>query len=1356
MNIKKVSRGKFVLNSTLILLFLLSSIFSIGTAKDNKSGKIILTSKNILIPEVQTSLNPTPPPWSDNCARSYPAACLQAVLNVSELPPAWQSAAISAAQSWNQVGTKFHFVIGTFTDQQRAIDMDNWPNTFAIGEVRVALRSSGPSGWGESDSPAITYTYPATAPDPQVGAIIVINDLDFTFSTNNNPVPGQHDFQTTMTHELGHVVGLPHNLIDPTTIMFKYQYPGKIKRTLTETDKSWVVNLYGPISPLPFPDIPVLQSPFNGQVLTNLRPTFLWQASQGANSYFFQLSDNIQFTNPLINLQLTSTTFTPSTDLAVGKDYYWQVKASNFGFNSGWSNVNKITVTSAPPPPPPPSNDTTPPTANGYAASVSAGNATLIPSGVQDNSGGSGVREVRYSAKFNNQWVGIGTASNSPYSFTWNMCSSGVPDGDVELGMEIWDNAGNVWIWSQHYPNPHITKSYNCTPPSYQDGVYLYQNTGLGGSVCYITQDAPSIGNACGSGWNDNTESVRVTGPYYFALYWDDNYGGDQPYSGNPTGDLPSNWRNQASSIRVRRNSPAAFTLYDLGDYNGENFASDRTIFDLGHWNWNDKAESLRVYSGYGVVVCEHSDFHGVCNKGTGPAEWSDINALAQGLRNNVSSVRVCSGTCPDPGNSPTPIYPANNSTIFPNGPITLQWSGDVSQFYVELSGGGLSSTMTYGWTNEVQWNVGALPVSSNPYTWRVKGWRGYGDTGWTGSTFFVQNTDTIPPQGTMTNPARASFIAGPNITLEATVTDQGSGVKQVDFFGYVDGQWNYVGSDTTSPYQFIINANNYSEGFYWFSADAVDFAGNRSGLFWGDTGWTYFTIDRTAPTSAVNLLPSNSRNPFLVSWSGNDSATPNDLNFDIQYQVGCSGNWTNWLSQTKTTLAYFTGDGGQKYCFRSRSTDLAGNIESWPGGADTFTTITSDEKKLYLPSIINGTGSTPPPVQPKMTRVSVSSSGVEGNNSGIFPSPNATGQQASSDGRYYVFVSGSNNLVPDDTNNVMDVFFHDLQTHETTRISVATNGTQANGASDEPAISGDGRFIVYVSQATNLYTGFSNAGWKSFIYDRTTKETIGISSGLSHSPAISSDGRYVALEIVPHVYLYDRVAKKITIVSKTTNGVLGNAGSFQATISGDGRYIVFASNAENLVPDDTNGVQDIFLHDSTTGITTRESVSTDGVQGNNHSSLPSISADGKFIAFQSLATTFNSADNNVFSDIYLRDLSTKTTKCISIDKTGKVGNNHSGDPSISYEGRFVVFESFANNLLADDTNNQYDVIVYDTQTDQFIPISVGLNVTQANGISGEPSISSNGYILFSSKANNLVQNDNNGMDDIFVYGPFY
>lgn len=631
------------------------------------------------------------------------------------------------------------------------------------------------------------------------------------------------------------------------------------------------------------------------------------------------------------------------------------------------------------PPPPPPDpeptptpvpGDNTPPSASGFTATTNGGTADLSTSGVQDNSGGSGVREVRFSAKFNNQWVGIGTDTTSPYSLAWNMCASGVPDGDVELGMEVWDNANNVWIWSQHYSNPHITKSYNCEPPPPSEGVTLFENTGLGGGSCYITQDVPSIGNYCGSGWNDNAESVLVQGPYYFALYLDDWYGGGTPYTGNPTGDLPPEWRNKASSIRIRRNSPAAFTLFDLGDFNGEAWASDRTIYDLSHWNWNDKAESIQVASGYGLIVCEHADFKGICGRATGPAEWSDINALAQGLRNNVSSIRVCSGPCPEAGEPPTLIYPINNQAIEAGEPVNLSWSGAVEQFYVEVWGGALGSTLQSGWTNSVQWDLGVLPESPNQYYWHVKGWKGYGETDWASGSFYVMLPDTTSPSGVITGPQSGGYQGGPTVIISADANDIGSGVNRLEFYAWLDDHWEFLGTDNNAPYSFSWDISSVREGGVWVSADVIDNAGNHSGLIW-EPDWAFFIIDKSPPSSAVIPLPAFQMYPkFTVRWSGNDNFTQNDLIFyDVQYQLNCTGPWLDWFVMDNWEGATFNGEVGQTYCFRSRAYDLVGNTEAWPEVADAQTTVNSITE-VYLPLVWMMRSSPAPTATPTPTSI--------------------------------------------------------------------------------------------------------------------------------------------------------------------------------------------------------------------------------------------------------------------------------------------------------------------------------------------------------------------------------------------------
>ena len=629
-------------------------------------------------------------------------------------------------------------------------------------------------------------------------------------------------------------------------------------------------------------------------------------------------------------------------DLSAGTTYYWRVWSLRSEESSDFSQTGQFTTASNPPPPiiTPVPNDTTPPTVGNYTASASGGTANLVVSNVNDLSG---IREVRFSAKYNNQWVGIGTDTNAPYDMNWNMCSSGVPDGDVELGMEVWDNAGNVYIWSQHRPNPHITKSSNCYQPPAQEGVFLYRNTGLSGDQCYVTQDVPSINNYCGNGWNDEVESILVNSSYHFALYKDDQYGGGDPFTGNPTGDLPSEWRNQASSIRVRRTGNAAFTLYSLGDYNGESWPSDRTIYDMGHWRWNDKAQSIRVASGYGVIVCSDADFKSTCARATGPNQWSDINAFAQGLRDSVSSIQVCSGTCPDAGPNPSFYYPTGNQSVDATQPVILRWGGELNQFYVELWGGGIDGRRQFGWTNDVAWNVGVLPVSANPYYWRVKGWRGYGETGWTEGSFYVAVPDTTQPTGTMTLPGRFGYRNGPTTTLKANASDTGSGVERVEFFAWLSDSWELLGTDTTPPYEYVWNISAVREGGLWVSANIVDKAGNNSGLIW-DPDWVFFTIDHTPPTSAVLALPETvTDEQFTVRWSGTDNYTPNDLIFyDVQYQLDCTGDWLDWFVMGNLPGASFNGQDGHSYCFRSRAYDLPGNTEAWSEQSDARTQIST------------------------------------------------------------------------------------------------------------------------------------------------------------------------------------------------------------------------------------------------------------------------------------------------------------------------------------------------------------------------------------------------------------------------------
>ncbi len=402
--------------------------------------------------------------------------------------------------------------------------------------------------------------------------------------------------------------------------------------------------------------------------------------------------------------------------------------------------------------------------------------------------------------------------------------------------------------------------------------------------------------------------------------------------------------------------------------------------------------------------------------------------------------------------------------------------------------------------------------------------------------------------------------------------------------------------------------------------------------------------------------------------------------------------------------------------------------------------------------------------------RVSVSSSGVQGNNF-----TGSTAPSVSNDGRYVSFVSSANNLVAGDGNGVDDVFVHDRQTGVTTRVSVDSVGTEANGASIFfSAISGNGRYVTFASDATNLVAGDTNGTTDIFVHDLQTGQTTRVSvdslgaegNGLSgNSPGISADGRYVTFNsnatnlvagdtnVTTDVFVHDRQTGQTTRVSVDSSGTQANnaSNSTATSISADGRYVTFRSAATNLVGSDTNGDVDIFVHDRQTGQTTRVSVNSSGTQGNGDALEGSISADGRFVTFQSLGTNFVAGDTNGQDDIFVHDRQTGQTTRVSVSSTGTQGNGQSLNATISGDGRYVAYRSFASNLVSGDTNG-VDVFVHDRQTGQTVRVNVDNAGAQSNAASYAPNISADGkYVVFASDATNLVAGDTNARTDAFL-----
>jgi Tol biopolymer transport system component len=402
--------------------------------------------------------------------------------------------------------------------------------------------------------------------------------------------------------------------------------------------------------------------------------------------------------------------------------------------------------------------------------------------------------------------------------------------------------------------------------------------------------------------------------------------------------------------------------------------------------------------------------------------------------------------------------------------------------------------------------------------------------------------------------------------------------------------------------------------------------------------------------------------------------------------------------------------------------------------------------------------------------RVNVSSSGEEANGY------SSSYQGISADGRYVAFSSSAPNLVPGDTNHTGDVFVRDRQLNTIERVSVSSTGGQANGSSGSAAISADGRYVAFVSEASNLVPGHVG-GLAVFVRDRklhtTTKVSVPSTGGQANNqsgfrrPAISANGRYVVFDSrasnlvsrdrngTKDIFVRDQKLGTTRLVSVSSSGRQANNFSFFPAISADGRYIAFQSKAGNLVANDTNGTYDVFLRDRRRHTTKRVSVSSTGRQANGESFPPAISADGRYIVFGSHARNLVHRDTNRATDVFVRDRKRHTTRRVSVSSREHQGNDSSVSPTISADGRYVAFSSKASNLIRGDTNRDNDVFVRDRKHHTTKRMSVSSAGKQGNGDSGSSTISANGHsVAFVSEASDLVPGDTNGTPDVFVRGP--
>jgi hypothetical protein len=399
--------------------------------------------------------------------------------------------------------------------------------------------------------------------------------------------------------------------------------------------------------------------------------------------------------------------------------------------------------------------------------------------------------------------------------------------------------------------------------------------------------------------------------------------------------------------------------------------------------------------------------------------------------------------------------------------------------------------------------------------------------------------------------------------------------------------------------------------------------------------------------------------------------------------------------------------------------------------------------------------------VVPTTARVSLDSSGAQIQGSNAQPAITA-------DGRWVAFDSSSDKVVAGDANGKRDVFLRDRRTGETRLISAGPGGAGANGASSAPAMSADGRYVAFQTQATNLGSGTQNATDDVYLYDRTTSKLTRLSTSLagndgaaiSKDPQVSNDGSTVvftsdANDLVAgdtgqqDVFAWNVASSKLARVSVNAAGKTSNSESYSADASDGGRFISFTSLASDLVSGDLNGFRDIFVRDTQTGVTTRVSVTSAGGEANNTSNRTSISADGCYVAFNSYATNLVAGDDGVVRyKAMFRDRCKNVTEIASVSNAGKLAEVRVlRRPYVSDDGCVVTFAS------ADLAGVTYGAFARDRCKGVTSRLDVSNGGDPGNGSADAVQLSpgKGRYVAFDSVSANLVAGDTNADSDVFV-----
>jgi pimeloyl-ACP methyl ester carboxylesterase len=677
-------------------------------------------------------------------------------------------------------------------------------------------------------------------------------------------------------------------------------------------------------------------------------------------------------------------------------------------------------------------------------------------------------------------------------------------------------------------------------------------------------------------------------------------------------------------------------------------------------------------------------------NTGTAPLQVLSIVG-----DNNFAVVNPCINTLP-PGTRCTFSVLFDPSKTGPlDGQVQLLFVGPASPAILTVRGTGLAPAPTSG-TIQVNGTLNGAPLPntqqfSYPFSYSLSGPDALSGGG--AAAF------TADP-GTYT----ISFSGSPSTFTLASVTPSAT-------------QTVSAGSVTTFTLNFTA-PNDFSAPFFFFPISQVVKTGSSA----------------TYTAGIGNPPPGNALTPITLQVTGIPAGSGANFN---PAQAGVAGN---------PVLTVSTDPG------------------LTPPGAYTLQLTGANSSGLVRPG--SNTASlvvTKPPATP-VQLISQDSGGVQANAS----STSSTNNAASADGRFVVFGSGASNL-PGDANGSGQAYVRDRQTGTTTLVSVNNGGVPANSAPFGLTISADGRYVAFASGASNLPQAPTDGSNAIYVRDLQLAQTERVdvsadtvSNGVSFLPSISADGRFVAFvstatNLAPEatsptlqIFVRDRVAGLTSIASLGIDGLEGNGRASAPTISADGRYVTFFDNATNLTATQTGGSNQVYVRDMQSAQTILASLGSDGLPANGtifgNGNAPGISADGRFVVFTSNATNLvpGAIDANGDLRVFERDVTGQTTRLVDVDASGVPLAQGGINPTISADGRFVTYQIYNQTLVRDmNTNQSVDV--------SLAPDGTAQNSTSSNQ-GDPPSISYNGNtVVFTSSATNLIAGDSNAASDVFA-----